>query len=220
MGRGSTRPERSRSMASRAAAAAGSIGLEPTSPGGACSSHSFNRDQTSKPSLRQDRPSGRDLIAPIIGAAHAQPARPMASAWAKARSRAVTEASTKAASNISVTTRRLIACLVTSSGQASPAAIASPAAEGAQNAAGRTKANSSSTSSSRAERGGGARPRRRAVIDAWASSTGPCSKRRRASEGVASRPPRLSASAARSPGRTTRAAARSRMGVGEFTGKG
>ena len=51
-------------------------------------------------------------------------------------------------------------------------ARARPLGEGAQKRAGRTKANSSRTSSNSAERGGGAMPRRRAVRLAWATMTG------------------------------------------------
>ena len=51
-------------------------------------------------------------------------------------------------------------------------ARARPLGEGAQNRAGRTKANNSSTSSSSAERAGGAMPSRRAVRLAWATMTG------------------------------------------------
>ena len=90
-------------------------------------------------------------------------------------------------------------------------ASASPAAEGAQNRAGRTKANSSSTSSSCGDRGGGAMPSRRAVRLAWATITSsPVNSPSAAPRPILRAPP--PSATAPAPGGTARAGGKASQG--------
>jgi len=101
--------------------------------------------------------------------------------------------------------RRVAAWVAAPFGSGRPKACASPAGDGAQKRAGRTKANSSSASSRSDDRPGGSSPSRRALRLAWQTISRCRPKRSRASAGLSGRAPSASARAARGPGRTARA---------------
>ncbi len=141
-----------------------STGAEPASPRGASSSHSVRRDQTSRPEPRYCRSRiGCDRSAVSTRGAQAQPARSSVSARPTAASRPGQAGSAISFSRLSAASRRAAACSGAVFGASRLSASASPVGDGAQNSAGRTKANSSSASINCGDRPGGVRPSRRAV---------------------------------------------------------
>jgi hypothetical protein len=140
VGRASSSPARPSSSTSRARAASGSTGRVPDSPGGAWSSHSGMRPQTSRPEPRQPSRTGRLRSAITTIGAQAQPARPMVSAKARASSRVGHGCSANSANSWRQATCRVAACSAGLLGSGRPSAWARPTADGAVKRAGRTKA--------------------------------------------------------------------------------
>ena len=206
--RSSSRRARPKRTPSLRTAASGLIGVSPGSPAGPGSSHSARRDQTSRPELRKALLDGWRRRASVVAGPQAQPPRARVSARARASSREGVGLSASSSSRRTATWARASAISRGPEGSGHPRARARPAADGAVKAPGRTKANSSSTSNIRADRGGGSRPSLRAVRAACATRTSGDRKRSRASGGLSRRTGPSPARAALGPGRTTRAGGR------------